>query len=131
KFVRLVSSGCSALMLSVLSTTGSKSVFVGGTRAHSVCSTFCRPEIFMRNTTGNDGTARGPRRSGGVGLFAVPRRAGLVADPSKAWVLDAHTAQVLSNTPIGVLVQALCRFVEPAIAAQQSDMANGDSCRSV
>src|SRR2546423_13398425 len=85
----------------------------------------------MRNTTGNDGTAPVPRRSGGAGLFAVPRRAGLVADPSKAWVLDAHTAQVLSNTPIGVLVQALCRFVEPAITAQQSDLPNGDSCRSV
>ena len=67
----------------------------------------------MRNTTGNDGSARVPRRSGVAGLFAVPRRAEAAADPSRAWVLDARTARVLSDVPLGVIVEAICRFVEP------------------
>jgi predicted DNA-binding transcriptional regulator AlpA len=39
--------------------------------------------------------ARVPRRSGGAGLFGVPRLEELVADPDKVRVLDAHTTRVL------------------------------------
>jgi hypothetical protein len=35
----------------------------------------------------------------------------VAADPSKAWVLDVRTAQVLSKTSLGELVAAICRLV--------------------
>ena len=44
--------------------------------------------------------ARVPRRSGGAGLFQVPRLEELVADPDKVRVLDAHTTRVLRKQAI-------------------------------
>ncbi|SRR5579875_25764 len=44
--------------------------------------------------------ARVPRRSGGAGLFEVPRLEELVADPDKVRVLDAHTTRVLRKQAI-------------------------------
>jgi predicted DNA-binding transcriptional regulator AlpA len=43
---------------------------------------------------------RSTRRSGGAGLFEVPRLEELVADPEKVRVLDAHTTRVLTKQAI-------------------------------
>lgn len=48
----------------------------------------------------NRSLARVPRRSGGAGLFEVPRLEELVADPEKVTVLDAHTTRVLRKQAI-------------------------------
>jgi hypothetical protein len=79
----------------------------------------------MRNHTGENGLPRVPRRSGVVELNAVPRRAEGAADPSKTWVLDVRTAQVLSNTSLGELIAAVCRLVGVKDAGDQGT-ANGD-----
>jgi hypothetical protein len=50
----------------------------------------------MRNTTGDDGLPRVPRRSEEAGLVAVPKLEELAADPSKAWTLDTQTARKLA-----------------------------------
>jgi predicted DNA-binding transcriptional regulator AlpA len=55
----------------------------------------------------NRSLARVPRRSGGAGLFEVPRLEELVADPEKVRVLDAHTTRVLSTQAI-VALNVLC-----------------------
>ncbi len=47
--------------------------------------------------------ARVPRRSGGAGLFQVPRLEELVADPERVRVLDAHTTRVLRKQAIAAL----------------------------
>ena len=47
--------------------------------------------------------ARVPRRSGGEGLFEVPRLEELVADPDKVRVLDAHTTRALRKQAIVAL----------------------------
>lgn len=41
-----------------------------------------------------------------------------MAVDSGNWVLDAQTAQVLSTTPIGELITAICRFVELARSSE-------------
>jgi len=46
-----------------------------------------------------------------VELNAVPKGMDAAADPSKTWVLDVRTAQVLSKTSLGELVAAICRLV--------------------
>jgi|YelNatPaOPRAMG01_1025707.scaffolds.fasta_scaffold44818_3 predicted DNA-binding transcriptional regulator AlpA len=51
-------------------------------------------------TRANRMLARVPRRSGGAGLFEVPRLEELVADPEKVRVLDAHTTRVLRKQAI-------------------------------
>ena len=63
----------------------------------------------MRNAGGDD--SRVPRRSSVVELNRVPKGMDVAADPSKAWVLDVRTAQVLSKTSLGELVAAICRLV--------------------
>jgi predicted DNA-binding transcriptional regulator AlpA len=55
----------------------------------------------------NQFLARVPRRSGGAGLFEVPRLEELVADPERVRVLDAHTTRVLSTQAIAAL-SVLC-----------------------
>ena len=47
--------------------------------------------------------ARVPRRSGGVGLFEVPRLEELVADPDKVGVLDAYATWALRAQAIAAL----------------------------
>src|SRR5262245_3358229 len=65
----------------------------------------------MRNR-GKEEIARVPRRSGGAGLYAVPRWEELVADPSKAGVLDTRTARVVAAKALGVFAASLCRVFE-------------------
>jgi hypothetical protein len=54
-------------------------------------------------TRGNELLARVPRRSGGEGLFRVPRLEELVADPDRIRVLDAHTTCILRMRAIAAL----------------------------
>ncbi len=54
-------------------------------------------------TRANQSLARVPRRSGGVGLFEVPRLEELVADPERVRVLDAHITRVLRKQALIVL----------------------------
>jgi hypothetical protein len=79
----------------------------------------------MRNATGGDGSPRVPRRSGVVELTGVPKRRDGAADPSKTWVLDVRTAQVLSNTSLGEIVAAICRLVMTSDVADLGS-SNGD-----
>ena len=58
----------------------------------------------MRKPRGNDSSPRGPRGSGVAGLFVVPRLEELVADPSKAGVLDTRTARIIATKALGVFV---------------------------
>ena len=64
----------------------------------------------MRNAGGDD-SPRVPRRSSVVELNGVPKGMDAAAAPSKTWVLDVRTAQVLSKTSLGELVAAICRLV--------------------
>jgi predicted DNA-binding transcriptional regulator AlpA len=51
----------------------------------------------------NRSLARVPRRSGGAGLFEVPRLEELVADPDKVRVLDAYATWALRAQAIAAL----------------------------
>ena len=72
----------------------------------------------MRNTTGGNGSPRVPRRSGVVGLYAVPRLEELVADPDKLGVLDPRTRRALTTTALAALNTLI--FNELALAAEPS-----------
>ena len=74
----------------------------------------------MRNASGTKGGARVPRRSGEAGLVSVPRLEELAVDPSKAWVLDTHTARKLAasglkQTAMGLAatLALICRLLDP------------------
>jgi predicted DNA-binding transcriptional regulator AlpA len=54
-------------------------------------------------TRANQSLARVPRRSGGAGLFGVPRLEELVVDPERVGVLDAHITRVLRMQAIAAL----------------------------
>src|SRR5581483_10942552 len=54
-------------------------------------------------TRASQSLARVPRRSGGAGLFGVPRLEELVADPERVGVLDAHITRVLRMQAIAAL----------------------------
>src|SRR6266478_4026023 len=54
-------------------------------------------------TRANRFLARVPRRSGGVGLFEVPRLEELVADPDKVGVLDSYATWALRAQAIAAL----------------------------
>ncbi|MGH7840035.1 MAG: hypothetical protein ACREQT_00750 [Candidatus Binataceae bacterium] len=70
----------------------------------------------MRNNMGGngDGFPRVPRRPGEAGLFTVPRWEELVADPSRAGVLDARTARIVAAKALGVFAASLYRLFEAA-----------------
>ena len=51
---------------------------------------------------------------GEEGLYAVPRWEDLVADPSKAGVLDARTARIVAAKALGVFAASLYRLFEAA-----------------
>lgn len=74
----------------------------------------------MRSTLGGDGNGfpRVSRRPGEEGLHTVPRWEDLVADPSKAGVLDAHTARIVAAKALGVFAASLYRLFE---ATDESD----------
>ena len=55
---------------------------------------------------------RVPRRSGAEGLYTVPRWEELVADPSRAGVLDARTARIVAAKSLGVFAASLYRLFE-------------------
>ncbi len=78
----------------------------------------------MRNTLGGDGNGfpRVSRRPGEEGLHTVPNWEDLVADPSKAGVLDAHTARIVAAKALGVFAASLYRLFE---AADRSDSDGG------
>ena len=68
----------------------------------------------MRNTMGGDGDGfpRVLRRSGEAGLYSVPRWKELVADPSRAGVLDPRTARMVATKALGVFMASFCRLLE-------------------
>jgi hypothetical protein len=68
----------------------------------------------MRNTMGGDGNGspRVSRRLGEAGLYTVPRWEDLVADPSKAGVLDARMARIVATKALGVFMASFCRLPE-------------------
>ncbi|MGH9344337.1 MAG: hypothetical protein ACRD19_11320 [Terriglobia bacterium] len=70
----------------------------------------------MRNNIGGNGSGfpRVPRKPGEGGLYAVPRWEELVADPSRAGVLDARTARIVAAKALGVFAASLCRAFEAA-----------------
>ena len=55
----------------------------------------------MRKPRGNGSSPHGPRGSGVAGLFVVPRLEELVADPSRAGVLDTRTARIVATQGTG------------------------------
>jgi len=79
----------------------------------------------MRN--GMEGNGSGfpgvPRRSGEVGLYAVPRLEELAADPSKAGVLDTRTARIVAAKALGVLAASLFRLLEADAASDANQYA--------
>ena len=87
----------------------------------------------MRNTLGGDGNGfpRVSRRPGEEGLHTVPRWEDLVADPSKAGVLDAHTARIVAAKALGVFAASLYRLFEAAdetmISASQAGRRLGET----
>ena len=68
----------------------------------------------MRNTMGGNGNGFPgvSRRPGDEGLHTVPRWEDLVADPSKAGVLDARTARTVAAKALGVFAASLYRLFE-------------------
>ena len=66
----------------------------------------------MRKPRGNGSSPRGPQESGVAGLFVVPRWEDLVADPSRAGVLDTHTARIVATQALGVFMASFCRLLE-------------------
>lgn len=64
---------------------------------------------------------RVPRRLGEVGLYTVPKWDELVADPSKAGVLDTRTAHIVATKALGIFVASFCRLLEPADGGDFSD----------
>jgi hypothetical protein len=68
----------------------------------------------MRNTLGGDGNGfpRVSRRPREAGLYGVPRWEELVADPSRAGVLDPRTARIVATKALGVFMASFCRLLE-------------------
>ena len=77
----------------------------------------------MRKPRGNDSSPRGPRGSGVAGLFVVPRLEELVADPSRAGVLDTRTARIVATQALGVFMASFCRLLEAGGADNLGDEA--------
>src|ERR1700730_2325840 len=77
----------------------------------------------MRKPKGNDSSPRGPRGSGVAGLFVVPRLEELVADPSRAGVLDTRTARNVATQALCVFMASFGRLLEPAGADNLGDEA--------
>ncbi len=78
----------------------------------------------MRDSTGDDASARVPRGSSVGGLYQVPLLEELAADPSKARVLDAHTARILTTTALAALNALNSR--ELALAAERGNGATSE-----
>src|SRR5208282_2940853 len=83
----------------------------------------------MRKPTGNSGLPRGPRGSGVAGLFSVPRWEELVADPSRAGVLDARTARIVAAKSLGVFAASLYRLFEAADENESAGDLDGTAAR--
>ena len=71
-------------------------------------------------TRANQLLARVSRRSGGAGLFEVPRLEELVVDPEKVRVLDSHATRVLRRQAIGAL-NVLCAHEEELLWRELAD----------
>ena len=78
----------------------------------------------MRKPRGNGSSPRGPQESGVAGLFVVPRLEELVADPSRAGVLDRRTARIVATQALGVFMASFCRLLEAGGADNLGDEAN-------
>ncbi len=83
----------------------------------------------MRNTVGGDGIPRVLRRSGEAGLYSVPRWEELVADPSRAGVLDAHTARIVATKALSVFMASFCRLLEAGEGDNLADRAGETPAR--
>jgi hypothetical protein len=83
----------------------------------------------MRNTLGGDGNGfpRVSRRLGEEGLHTVPRWEDLVADPSKAGVLDPRTARIVATKALGVFMASFCRLLEAEGGGSLGDAASQTS----
>jgi hypothetical protein len=81
----------------------------------------------MRNTMGgnSNGFPRVSRRPGDEGLHTVPRWEDLVADPSKAGVLDARTARIVAAKALGVFAASLYRLFDAADKNDSDDELDG------
>ena len=77
----------------------------------------------MRKPRGNVSSPRGPQESGVAGLFVVPRLEELVADPSRAAVLDTRTARIVATQALGVFMASFCRLLEAGGADNLGDEA--------
>ena len=77
----------------------------------------------MRKPRGNGSSPRGPQESGVAGLFVVPRLEELVADPSRAGVLDTRTARIVATQALGVFMASFCRLLEAGGADNLDDEA--------
>lgn len=77
----------------------------------------------MRKPRGSGSSPRGPQESGGTGLFVVPRLEELVADPSRAGVLDARTAGIVATQALGVFMASFCRLLQAGGADNPGDEA--------
>ena len=87
----------------------------------------------MRNTLGGNGNGfpRVSRRPGEAGLYGVPRWEELVADPSRAGVLDPRTARIVATKALGVFMASFCRLLEAEGGGNLGDEAGQTSgCRS-
>jgi hypothetical protein len=73
---------------------------------------------ISRDSTGDDASASVPRSSSVGGLYQVPLLEELAADPSKARVLDAHTARISTTTALAALNALNSR--ELALAAERT-----------
>ena len=77
----------------------------------------------MRKPRGNGSSPRGPQESGVAGLFVVPRLEELVADPSRAGVLDTRTARIVATQALGVFMASFCRLLQAGGADNLGDEA--------
>jgi len=77
----------------------------------------------MPKSRADGSSRRGPRQSGVAGPFAVPRLEELVADPSRAGVLDPRTARIVVTKALGVFLASFCRLLEAEGADNLDDEA--------
>jgi predicted DNA-binding transcriptional regulator AlpA len=78
----------------------------------------------MRNGTSTNGGARVPRRSGGAGLFVVPKLEEVAGDGGTAEMLDAHTTDLLETTAIAALSALRKRKLTLAAEARTASQAH-------
>ncbi len=81
----------------------------------------------MRNNMGGDGNGvpRVPRRSEEAALHSVPKWEELLANPSRAWVVDVRTAPMVAAKALGLFSAAIYCLIEAAGPTETDDNQNG------